>query len=99
MKYYIILLFLVFSLTSFAQQVQKDGKIYEVKKEKIFLNGEDVTEALNVEKKEAVLSQAATISEKLKMKEKLKKKPKSMEKTRKKLKRLKKRLKRHKRKL
>ncbi len=64
------------SFSSFAQKVEKDGKTYEVKKEKIFLNGEDVTETLNLEEKQAILKEAETISEKIKTKEKALKKEK-----------------------
>ena len=84
MKYYIILLFLAFSFSSFAQKVEKDGKTYEVKKEKIFLNGEDVTETINLEDKQTILKKAATISEELKMKEKAEKAAKKLEKENKK---------------
>ncbi|WP_426432214.1 hypothetical protein ACPX19_06480 [Winogradskyella sp. HB-48] len=80
MKYYIILLLLAFSLTSFAQTVEKDGKTYEVKKEKIFLDGNEVTETLSLEEKEAILKQAATINEKLKVDEKAQKAAEKLEK-------------------
>ena len=66
MKYYIILLLLAFCLTGFAQEVKQGEKTYEVKKEKIFLNGEDVTETLSAEEKEVIFKEAAIISEKLK---------------------------------
>lgn len=62
MKNHIILLLLAFSLTGFAQEVKKGEKVYEVKKEKIFLNGEDVTETLNSEEKVAIFKQASVIS-------------------------------------
>mgnify|MGYP000862198046 CR=1 FL=1 len=73
MKYYFILLFFSLSLTSFAQKVEKAGKTYEVKKERIFLDGKDVTGALNLEEKQAVLNQATMISEKIKILEKTEK--------------------------
>lgn len=66
MKNYIIVLLLTFSLSGFAQEVKKGEKTYEVKKEKIFLNGEDVTATLSVEEKEVIFKEAANISEKLK---------------------------------
>ena len=80
MKYYIILLFLALSLTSFAQKVTKDGKTYEVKKEKIFLDGKDVTETLNIEEKQHILKEAAMISERMKLQEKAKKEAEKLEK-------------------
>lgn len=73
MKYYILLLSLILSLTSFAQTIEKGGKTYDVKKEKIFLEGIDVTETLNLEEKQAIFKEASLISEKLKL-EKLAKK-------------------------
>lgn len=73
MKYYIILLLLSFSLTSFPQNVEKDGKTYEIKNEKIFLNGEDVTETLSIEERTLLLKEASVVSEKMKVEEKLKK--------------------------
>ncbi|MDG5490429.1 hypothetical protein [Psychroserpens sp. SPM9] len=69
MKYIIILLMLTFSITLHAQEVQKDGKTYEVKKEKIFLDGKEVTDTLSLEDKTAILKEAATISEQIQRKE------------------------------
>jgi len=51
MRYYIILFLFTFSFSSFAQTIEKDGKTYEVKDEKIFCNGEAITENLNNEEK------------------------------------------------
>jgi len=68
MKYYIILLFLGLSLSGFTQEVSKEGKIYEVKNEKIYLNGEDITETLSLEKKTLIFKEAAAISETMKSK-------------------------------
>ena len=73
MKYYIVLLFLALSLNSFSQQVTREDKVYEVKKEKIFLNGDDVTSILKLEDKTAILKEATLISEMLKAKEKFEK--------------------------
>ena len=72
MRYYIVLLFFAISFSSFAQTLEKDGKTYEVKDEKIFLNGEDVTGTLNAEEKVIILKEATGISEKLKTEEKAK---------------------------
>ncbi|WP_439150981.1 hypothetical protein [Winogradskyella sp.] len=84
MKYYITLLFLSVSLNSFAQKVEKDGKVYEVKKEKVFLNGEGVTETLDAEIKEYVLKEVTAISNKMKMQQKAEKEAKKLEKEKKK---------------
>lgn len=84
MKNYIILLLLAFSLTGFAQEVKKGEKTYEVKKEKIFLNGEDVTTTLSVEEKEVIFKEAAVISEKLKKAENAQKTAQKLEKEKKK---------------
>ncbi|WP_282041527.1 hypothetical protein [Winogradskyella flava] len=80
MKYYITLILLVFSLLTFAQKVEKDGNTYEVKDEKIFLNGEDVTETLSVEDKAVILKEATMISEKMKAEEKARKEKEKAEK-------------------
>ena len=69
MKFYITILLAVSSLVSFAQKVENEGKTYEVKKERIFLNGEDVTDTLNVEKRSAILKEASSISDRLKAEE------------------------------
>jgi len=66
MKYFITIVLLALSLSSFGQEVSKDGKIYEIKDEKIFLEGRDVTETLNVEEKAFLYKEAATISSKIK---------------------------------
>ncbi|WP_243473694.1 hypothetical protein [Winogradskyella sp. MH6] len=80
MKNYIILLLLAFYLTGFSQEVKKGEKTYEVKKEKIFLNGEDVTATLSTEEKEVIFKEASVISEKLKQAEKAEKEAKKLEK-------------------
>nr|WP_321227298.1 hypothetical protein [uncultured Psychroserpens sp.] len=69
MKYIIILLMLAFSATMNAQEVQKDGKTYEVKVDKIFLDGKDVTETLSIEKTASILESARLINEKVVLKE------------------------------
>lgn len=67
MKYYIIVLFLSLSLSGFTQEVSNEGKIYEVKNEKIYLNGEDITETLSLAKKTLIFKEAAAITETLKI--------------------------------
>lgn len=80
MKNYIILLLLAFSLTGFAQEVKKGEKVYEVKKEKIFLDGKEVTDTLSLEERDAILKQASSINEKIKAAEKAEKEAKKLEK-------------------
>lgn len=84
MKYYSLLLVLLLTLTCFAQSVEKDGKIYEVKKEKIFLGDTDVTETLSIEEKQDILKQVAIISDKIKAQQKAEKATKKLEKEKKK---------------
>lgn len=66
MKYYIILIALIFSLISFAQEVKKDGKTYEVKKGKIYFNGKDVTLDISEEMKASIFKEASAIADKAK---------------------------------
>jgi len=80
MKYIIILLAFTFSISINAQEVVKDGKTYEVKKEKIFLDGKEVTETLSIEDKTEIMKQASRISEKMKLQEKAEKEAKKLEK-------------------
>ena len=70
MKHIVILFLMVFSFTLNAQQVEKDGKVYEVKNEKIFLDGKEVTGTLDLDEKDSIFKQAASTSEKMKLKEK-----------------------------
>ncbi|MDN3491854.1 hypothetical protein [Winogradskyella bathintestinalis] len=68
MKYYILLLFLAFSLISLAQKVEKDGKTYIIKKEKIFLEGKEVTDSLSEEEKTLIFKEGVLIRESLNLK-------------------------------
>ncbi len=65
MKYRILIFIFMFSSFLFAQDIEKDGKIYQVKKERIFLDGKDVTETLNLEDKTTILKKASIASEKI----------------------------------
>ncbi|MCL7762345.1 hypothetical protein MPF19_02880 [Polaribacter sp. Z014] len=85
MKYYIVLVLLAVSLNTFSQQVTKQGKVYEVKKEKIFLDKADVTEVLKIEEKAAILKEATLITAKLKKAEAAKKAQEAKEKAEKKV--------------
>ena len=63
MKYIIILVILSFSFTMNAQVVIKKGTTYEVKKDKIFLDGKDITATLGIEESASVLEAARLINE------------------------------------
>lgn len=80
MKTLITILCLCFALTANAQKVEKDGKQYEVKKDKIFLNGEDVTEAISVEDRAAIFGRAKAIKAEIEAKEAKEKAQKKKEK-------------------
>lgn len=55
MKYIICLFILFISISVSAQNVERNGKTYEVKNERIFLDGKDVTDTLKAEDKSAIL--------------------------------------------
>lgn len=59
----------MFSISINAQEIEKNGKLYKVKNERIFLDGKDVTETLKLEEKSAILKQANSVSEKNRLKE------------------------------
>ncbi|MGJ8746109.1 hypothetical protein [Polaribacter sp.] len=73
MKYFIIVLFFSISVSSFAQKIKKGGVIYEVKKEKIFLNGENITKTLSFDEMQAIFKEAFLVYEKKEEIEKLEK--------------------------
>ncbi|GGW55281.1 hypothetical protein DFQ11_101459 [Winogradskyella epiphytica] len=83
MKYILTSICLVFALFLNAQEVVKDGKTYEVKKEKIFLEGKEVTSTLDLELKDAILLEATTISKKLKLEKEAIKRSEKLEKEKK----------------
>ena len=85
MNYWIILLCVALSFTSQAQEVTKDGTTYEVKDEKIFLDGKDVTEMFTIEERKDMLKRAAEIATSIKIKQKEVKEAKKAEKEQKKL--------------
>ena len=62
MQQIIFLVLITFSIGLNGQEVKKDGKIYQVKKERIFLEGKDVTEVLNNEESRSILKTAKSIS-------------------------------------
>lgn len=80
MKYILTVISLVFVMFVNAQKVTQDGKVYEVKKEKIFLDGKEVTATLNLEEKTSILNEASTILKNLKIQEEAEKENKKLEK-------------------
>jgi len=70
MQQIIFLVLITFSIGLNGQEVKKDGKIYQVKKERIFLEGKDVTEVLNNEESRSILKTAKSISKSYKKKRK-----------------------------
>ncbi|MGS2725478.1 hypothetical protein ACU8DI_02635 [Psychroserpens sp. BH13MA-6] len=79
-KFIAILIIVFVSISANAQEVKKDGKTYEVKKEKIFLDGKDVTATLNAKEKSAILERATKISEQIKLQKEAEKKAENLEK-------------------
>ncbi|WP_179021683.1 hypothetical protein [Winogradskyella forsetii] len=65
MKYILTIVGFMFIMFSNAQKVESEGKTYEVKDEKIFLDGKDVTETLTDEEKNFILKEAVVISDKM----------------------------------
>ena len=100
MKYLIVVFFLTFGLVANAQKVESNGTEYKVKGEKIFKNGEDVTDLLTEAEKlqiknalaEKIKKEKAN-KEKEKVKSDLKKKEKKHKKSEKKQKKAEKELK------
>jgi predicted DNA-binding protein (UPF0278 family) len=84
MKLWIIVVLIGFNMVLNAQEVIKDGKRYEVKKGKIFHEGNDVTSTLSVEDQNNIRLRFEKASEDLKMKEKLEKEARKAEKAQKK---------------
>ena len=80
MKFYITLFLLILTFNIYSQEVKKDGKIYEVKKDRIYLDGKDITETLNIEESRAIFKQAEGISKDLKIRKKTQKQAEKAEK-------------------
>lgn len=74
MKQIIFLVLITFSIGLNGQEVKKDCKIYQVKKERIFLEGKDVTEVLNNEESRSILDTAKSITKSSEKEEKALKK-------------------------
>ena len=84
MKHVIYTLCLLVGFTLSAQEVMKDGKIYEVKKGKIYLEDKDVTETFSPEERAAMVSKLKANTKSDKVKEKQAKRVKKAEKAAKK---------------
>lgn len=77
MKTYISLILIVLLTTvAFSQKVERNGKTYTVKNEKILLDGEDVTDTLENEERVAILNSATEIRAKIAEEKKAEKLPK-----------------------
>lgn len=80
MRYLITLLIFAYSFCISAQVVKKDGKSYEVKKDKILLDGKDITSTLNKDERDLIFEEAKAISLDLKFRENAKKETKKAQK-------------------
>lgn len=74
MKIWMIVFFLGLGITVHAQEVIKDGKVYEVKGKAIFHEGEDVTASLLSEEKADILKSHKSLVKEAKDAEKARKK-------------------------
>lgn len=87
MKTYISLILIVlFTTVAFSQKVERNGKTYTLKNEKILLDGEDVTDTLENEERVAILNSATEIRAKITEEKKAKKLQKEKKKAEKALK-------------
>jgi hypothetical protein len=91
MKYILVALILGFGFFSNAQEVERNGKKYVVKKDKIFHDGNDVTATFSIEEQMKIKEDFSLLEAKMKLKEKEEKRLKNIEKERKQLEKDKKR--------
>jgi len=84
MKYILIILFLGLGFFSTAQEVEKNGKKYVVKKDKIFLEGTDVTSTFSVEEQAQLKDEFSRLAKEIKLKKEEEKRLKNAEKDQKK---------------
>lgn len=84
MRYLLILLFLGISFFGNAQEVERNGKTYVVKKGKIMHNGNDVTATFSLEEQAVIKKEYSKLVNELKQKEKEEKRKKKLEKEKKK---------------
>lgn len=79
MKFWITILFLSLGLYLNAQEVKHEGKTYEIKKGKIFLEGKDVTDTFTKEEIEAFKVKIAKAKEEYDKAQKQEKEAKKLE--------------------
>lgn len=84
MKYILVVLFLGFGWFSNAQVVEREGKKYVVKKDKILLDGNDVTATFSVEEQAKIRAEFSKLEEEIKLKKKEEERLEKAEKERKK---------------
>ena len=70
MKYILVILFLGLGIFSNAQEVERDGKKYTVKKDKIFHNGNDVTSTFSIEEQAKIKAEFSKLTDDIKLKKK-----------------------------
>ena len=80
MRFLIVLVLLCVGLSANAQEVKHNGKTYEVKKDRIFHNGEDVTDTFSVEEQKVIMTEFAKVAENIKIRKKEEKQAKKREK-------------------
>lgn len=84
MKYILVALFLGLGIFSTAQEVEREGKKYVVKKDKILLDGNDVTSTFSLEDQAKIKAEFSKLADEIKLNEKEAKKLKNAEKEQKK---------------
>jgi len=94
MRYLLLLLFLGIGFFGNAQEVERNGKTYVVKKGKIMHDSNDVTSTFSVDEQATIKRDFSKLANDLKKKEKAEKRQKNLKKTKKELKTNKKRQKR-----
>lgn len=91
MKYILVALMLGFGFFSNAQEIERNGKKYIVKKDRIFHDGNDVTATFSLEEQSKIKEEFSILKAEIKLKEKEEKRLKNIEKERKQLEKDKKR--------
>ena len=80
MKYILVVLFLGIGFFSNAQEVERNGKKYIVKKDRILQDGNDVTSTFSLEEQSKIKDEFSRLVEEIKLKEKEEKRFKKAEK-------------------
>ena len=68
MKYILVVLFLGLGFFSNAQEVEREGKKYVVKKDKILLDGNDVTSTFSLEEQAEIKAEFSRLADEIKIK-------------------------------